>query len=285
MIRRSWSALSALLAIGLLGACSSDTNGPGDGFAPPPPSGLSTTSLDGAVALVWPDNAYESSPANFQSYAVYSSSYDLDQDACGTSVQLEGTTVAPEFISGALVNGVSRCFFVTAISVDGFESDASVSRNDTPRPDARNVVVFARQEQDAQSGFRFWQDVNGDGQSQNSELGLLASGTDLNADFTVERDLDDVLFLQPVRAGTEVALYGTTPVEDLTSIDIAPNTGFDVTAIEALPGWGYVFEMTASDAFFRYGAVRVTHVGRNFLILDWAFQTDPGNPELLVGRR
>jgi hypothetical protein len=28
--------------------------------------------------------------------------------------------------------------------------------------------------------------------------------------------------------------------------------------------------------------VRVSHVGTTFLIMDWAFQTDPGNPELLV---
>jgi hypothetical protein len=27
--------------------------------------------------------------------------------------------------------------------------------------------------------------------------------------------------------------------------------------------------------------VRVTHVGQNFLILDWSFQTDFGNPELI----
>jgi hypothetical protein len=43
--------------------------------------------------------------------------------------------------------------------------------------------------------------------------------------------------------------------------------------------------MTAGDEFFRYGAVRLTHVGTSFLILDWAFQTDPGNPELLIGSK
>jgi hypothetical protein len=52
--------------------------------------------------------------------------------------------------------------------------------------------------------------------------------------------------------------------------------------LEASPGFGYVFEMDGGDGFLRYGAVRVTHVGQNFLILDWAFQTDRGNPELLV---
>ena len=45
----------------------------------------------------------------------------------------------------------------------------------------------------------------------------------------------------------------------------------------------FLVEMSGGDAFARYGAIRVTHVGQDFLILDWAYQTDPGNPELVVG--
>jgi hypothetical protein len=113
---------------------------------------------------------------------------------------------------------------------------------------------------------------------------LVLDGTDASADFTVERDINGTLFLTPARAGVTVALYGSVAVEDLTSIDIAPLNGFDASGLEALPGWGYVFEMPGTQ-FVQYGAVRVTHVGQNFLILDWAYQTDPGNPELVVGRK
>jgi len=35
-------------------------------------------------------------------------------------------------------------------------------------------------------------------------------------------------------------------------------------------------------ATVRYGALRVTHVGRDYVIFDWSFQTDPGNPELQI---
>jgi hypothetical protein len=45
-----------------------------------------------------------------------------------------------------------------------------------------------------------------------------------------------------------------------------------------------VFEMDGGDGFARFGALRVTHAGKNFIIVDWSFQTDPGNIELLVGR-
>jgi len=248
------------------------------------PSSLTSTTLNEAVALTWADNAYTTATTRFRAYRVYSTSYDLDQNLCGTNWFLEGTTVAPEFVAGALTNGVPRCFGVSAISVEGYESLWSPLRNDTPRPDSRNVVLYARQVQDATSGFRFWRDLNGDGLAQPGELGLVGSGSATDIDFSVERDATGAMFLRPVRSGTGIEPYANGPVADLTSIDIAPNISYSSAPIQALPGWGYVVEMSGGDGFARYGAVRVTHVGQSFLILDWAFQTDPGNPELVVGR-
>ena len=51
--------------------------------------------------------------------------------------------------------------------------------------------------------------------------------------------------------------------------------------IQAVPGYGYVFEIVDGSTL-RYGALRVTHVGRDYLIFDWSYQTDPGNAELVV---
>lgn len=245
------------------------------------PATLTSTTLDAAIALAWSDNAFTADPARFRIYRVYSSPFDLELNLCGTAWFLEGTTVAPEFIASALTNGAPRCFAVSAVSQEGFESLWSPLRSDTPRPDARNVVVYARQSQDAGSGFRFWRDQNGNGRTDAGELGLVQSGSSPLNDFSVERDITGALFLTPVRSGTGVAVYGTAPVADLTSIDYAPNITYGLGGIQALPGWGYVFETDGGDGFARYGAVRVTHVGQNFLILDWAFQTDRGNPELI----
>lgn len=277
---RGW-LISVLLV--LLAACSSDRTDPG--IPPDVPASLTSTTLDGAIALFWTDNSFTSDPANFSNYRIYSTSYDLDADLCGSSWGVEGTTVAPEFVVGALANGVSRCFAVSAVSLDGAESARSLVQHDTPRPDSRNVVLFARQVQDAESGFRFWDDLNGDGVAQRAETGLVRAGSATNIDFSVERDGAGALFFDPVRAGTGVEFYSELPVEDLTSIDLAAGGTYATTLIEASPGFGYVFEMDGGDGFLRYGAVRVTHVGQTFLILDWAYQTDPGNPELLVAAK
>lgn len=287
---RYWRSAAFL---SLIVACSSDRTEPG--LPPDVPAELFTTTLDGAAALFWNDNSYTSDPDNFESYRVYSTTYDFDNDLCGTTWGLEGTTVAPEFVVGALTNGVSRCFAVTARSVDGAESARSETEWDTPRPDSRNLVLNARQFQDAGSGFRFWDDLNGDDLSQDSEIGLVRAGSAPTIDFFVDRDVSGTVYLTPVRAGTGVEFYDSAaPVEDLTSVGFAPCipdsspdacAPYESSRIEASPGFGYVFEMDGGDGFVRYGAVRVTHVGQTFLILDWAFQTDRGNPQLLVGKR
>jgi len=246
----------------------------------PRPNTLITTSLNAAIYLGWSDNAFTSDPEGFRQYRVYSASFSLDTGECGVDWGLEGTTVAPEFIAGALTNGQPRCFGVSAESIEGWESVWSPIMADTPRPDARNAVLWASAVDASQAGFRFFQDLNGDGLVGTTELGLIRASNSPTIDFYLFRDAANDLFFEPVRSGTTVALYGTTPVGDLTDIDEAPLGGYDVTGIEVAPGYGYVFEMDGGDGFARYGAIRPTHVGQSFIIFDWSYQTDPGNPEL-----
>jgi hypothetical protein len=247
------------------------------------PTSLVSTSLNGAIHLAWSDNAFLNDPEGFKQYRVYSALYSLDDNLCDASWSLEGTTVSPEFLAAALTNGVPRCFGVSAESIEGWESVWSPLRADTPRPDARNIVVYADQVDQAVAGFRFFQDLNGDGLVGANELGIVRASTSPNVDFWIDRDPSTLtLYLVPQRAGTSVALYGTGPVADLTSIDIAPETGFSTVPISIVPGFGYVFQMDGGDGFLRFGALRPTHVSTDYVIFDWSYQTDPGNPELQV---
>ncbi len=244
------------------------------------PESIWSVSLDGAILVTWADNAFLNEPDGFNNYRVYGASYDLDMDECVGVWAREGTTVAPEFIASALPNGVPMCFVVSAESVEGWESLWSDDIPDTPRPDARNVLMTPLQVDPLFSGFRFFQDVNADGFVDDNELGLVrGDGTD--NDFRISL-VGSTVFIEPVRTGASVALYGTVPIDDLTSIDVAPVSGYSTVAISAEPGFGYVFEMDGGDGFLRFGALRVTHVGQQFIIFDWSYQTDPGNPELSV---
>jgi len=269
-----------LAATGLLAlACNSTTNEDGFlGVPLPAPDNLASVSLNQAIELDWSDNAFTSAPSRFLSYRVYSATYDLDLGLCGARWDVEGTTVAPEFLVGALTNGVPRCYGVSALSTDGAESARSPLRQDTPRPDARNVLVYAFGTRPDSSGFRFWDDVNNDGVGQASELGLIEPGNATDIDFVIHQHPDSSLWIVPVFTGTTMLSYGS--VADLTSIDFAPEAGYSRDSLQARVGYGYVFSM--NDGELHYGAVRVTHVGRQYVILDWSLQTDRGNPELTV---
>jgi len=246
------------------------------------PASLFSISLNGAIHLEWDDNAYTAAPTRFKWYRIYSTAYNLDTGLCDTSWLIEGTTVAPEFLASAMTNGVPRCFGVSAVSREGYESLWSPLRQDTPRPDARNTLVFAYDQDTTKSGFRFWQDVNNDGLAQAAELGRVQSGNLTSIDFWVYRDpTDSTLWLVPEFTGTRMQLYSTSPVADLTSIDFAPASGYSRNMIQAVPGYAYVFEIVEGTTL-RYGALRMTHVGRDYLIFDWSFQTDVGNPELQI---
>ncbi len=245
------------------------------------PSSLTSISLNGAIHLEWADNAYAANPTRFKWYRIYSTSYDLDTGLCGATWSLEGTTIAPEFLASALPNGSPRCFGVSAISTEGYESLWSPLRQDTPRPDARNTLIYAYDANQAFSGFRFWEDLNSNGTIQTAELGLVVNGSRTDIDFWIYRDpTDSTLWIQPEFSGTRLRLYANTPVADLTDIDFAPATGYSSNMIQAVPGYAYVFEIVEGTTL-RYGALRVTHVGRDYLIFDWSFQTDIGNPELI----
>jgi hypothetical protein len=56
--------------------------------------------------------------------------------------------------------------------------------------------------------------------------------------------------------------------------------GYAFVQVEAVPGYAYVFSVPQSDGV-HYGALRVAYVGRDYVVLDWAYQSAANNVELL----
>lgn len=238
----------------------------------PAPQGLGSITLNAAVQLFWSGNAVSANPAAFDHYRVYSAAYDVVRDRCSASWALEGTTVSDAFLAADLPNGVRRCFAVSAVSTDGHESSWSAARSDTPRYDARNVLVAAAQYRADSSAFVF-ADAGG------QRFGVVTSSSRVGADFTVQRASDGSLWLTPARSGVTVTAYGSAPVSELTMVDRAPVGGFEGSSIEALAGWAYVFRVQQPDGT-HFGAIRVTMVTTNYVLVDWSYQSAPADPEL-----
>src|SRR5207245_11230992 len=90
------------------------------------------------------------------------------------------------------------------------------------------------------------------------------------------------LSISPISRVATLRRYAlANPVSDLTSIDFAPATVYARSMIQAVPGYGYVFQRLENGQY-HYAALRPTHVGRRYVIFDFSVQTDPGNPELTV---
>jgi hypothetical protein len=158
------------------------------------------------------------------------------------------------------------------VSRDGHESVWSAVRQDTPRYDARNVLVYARDARAGSAGFLFYDDIT-------HTYGVVGSASRSDLDFTVERHSDGSLWFAPGRTDVKMSLYGSTPVADLTSIDRAPSSGFGSVTIEALPGYAYVFTTRKADGM-HFAATRVAYVGPDYVVFDWSYQSGIGSPEL-----
>ncbi len=170
---RRWQLPAALI---LAAACSNNDGGSGPGTTPDAPQTLSSVSLDGAIALTWSDNAYIADPSNFQNYRVYSTTYNIDANppTCGRCLPprrhdggpgIRGR--CPDQRGAALLRRVRRSASM-ALRATGLRCGryaaarcAQCRRSSLGRPRPRG------------SGFRFWDDLNGDGQVQSGELGLV----------------------------------------------------------------------------------------------------------------
>jgi hypothetical protein len=95
----------------------------------------------------------------------------------------------------------------------------------------------------------------------------------------MKRAADGTLWLWARRSDVRIAPYGVSPVSELTSIDRAPNSGY-VESVRVLAGYGYVVRVQYGDGV-HYAALRVVHVATDYVLFDFAYQTQVGSIELL----
>jgi hypothetical protein len=240
---------------------------------PPAPGDLRGIALDGAVYLAWDDRSRDAS--DFGYYRIYLEGGD------GNTLLL-GETDSEGFLDLLVENGNSYAYFVTAIDNQGHESQGSALALATPRPDYHGEFLYAFEDQPSLSGFRF-----PDSEATNPVL----PGTSGDRDFRLEVDTNG-WWLVPA-PGVEVhqtaiptSALRCGPAADAgcTDVSVAPSSNWGPADIGLDAGYSYVLRMPAGNGEWYYGVVRMTHVGwaqdGAIAIFDWAFQLQPGNPNL-----
>lgn len=238
---------------------------------PPVPADVEAVALDDAVYLRWSDNS--SVDEDFSVYRVYVAGAEDDY--------LLGETDSPGFIDFLAENGETGTYYVTSVDVQGHESNASRVVESTPRPDYKGEVVQSYQSVKKSSGFRF---------QESDENEAIMDGDAAGRHFRIEY-YDARYWFVPGpgayvnRASVKTSALKCGPQADsgCLSWERAPTSGYGSDDIPLQTGYTYMLRVPGDDGKMRYGAVRPTHTGScpdHFVIFDWAYQTQAGNPAL-----
>jgi hypothetical protein len=226
-----------------------------DNEPPSVPRGVHSITGDQEVMLIW----YENTEPDLAGYRIYRSS------TAGGYYYAIGETNLDYFLDFGLINGQTYFYAITAFDYNDNESDLSYELvYDTPRPEGYNEQIFDYHEYPDYAGWDF------------SSYSIIPYNHPY-CDFYFST-IDDASYLYTGRTDTWIQDYGYT--QSLDEITYAPEYGWSTTGIvEAILGHTYIL-WTWDNHFAK---VRLVEIGSDYIIFDWAYQTDPGNPELVIG--
>ena len=221
--------------------------------SPAAPAALTSITADGAVYLSWEESAAVP-PDHYRIYR--GESYEL--------LNLLAATGECGYVDFAVYNGVTYFYGVSSVSTAGAESPLSRVVGDTPRPEGYDLVLFDAGTRPDRSAFDFSGPVR-------------VPLDDPSCDVFVEcRPYGGALFLSAAGPGTDLQDMGYT--ESLDDISWSPADGWNPEGLEMLIQ-GHTYVVWTNDNHF--AKLRAVEVAATWARLDWAYQVDPGNPELV----
>ncbi len=234
-------------------------------IAPTSPRGVYSVNYDGTVLVCWVAN-YESDMAGYNVYR--STSLYGEYSPIGTINVDPSEPVEYCYEDLDTGNGTHYFYAVSAFDQGNLESDLIVEEvvSGTPRPEGQ-VTLYDRNALPAQSGFDFYPDLADNTQSWN----------DPTTDFYFMDDAGVQRFVA-YRAGAQIQDYGYA--SNFDAITYAPDDGWAPSgSVEAVARHMYMLKLVeGSDE--HYAKLYITSVTPAAVTFYWAFQTDPGNPDL-----
>ncbi len=250
---RMWGRVLAVAS--LLGAagCDDDNN---TIVAPDPPpyrvEAVRSVTGDGEVTISWRANQ----ESDIDYYKVY-----RNFAPTGTFT-LIGTTADITYEDQTVTNGTTYFYAVAAVDRVGQESPELSYENvfDTPRPEGIDVTLSNADVDDLVSGWDF------------SAYSRRPSG-DLNTDMFYAASGGHYLVYTPPDTRIQDAGYVA-----LRDVDFAPPSGWSADGVvEAIPGHSYIV-LTRDNHYAKFEVFARDNTGMN---MDWAYQIDVDNPELV----
>lgn len=235
----------------------------GEDNPPPVPQGVYSVTGDGEVHIYW--LPIDDIVGDFDTYVVYRSDSHPD-----TGYWEIGSTDNTWFVDDNVLNGRTYYYAISSVDLDGNLSDLSYEDVfDTPRPE----------------GY--------DGQLIDFNIVPDSAGWDLSSDRVVDYRSYACDFFLEYYDGDNVFYFNVTDdsillqdmgyTQSLDDISYSPADGWSQNGwCEVILGHTYVFR-TIDHHFAK---VRVSYIGFDYILFDWAYQIDDNNRELkpLVNR-
>ncbi|MBD3401526.1 hypothetical protein GF420_01420 [candidate division GN15 bacterium] len=275
-------AAIAMLSIALVG-CEDDDNIVAVDEVPVAPQGVFSVTGDEVVYVLF-NGIYD---PDVDYYQVYRSREELDNyTPIGTVDAIDNPNldlIVYRFDDTDVDNGVDVPYYYAVTSVDNAGQESELSAElvfDTPREEGENFMISNDLQDGDLAGF-------------NLATGVTVPDTSVLADVFVDR-FDGILYLNAVVPDTgfpaDIQDMGyTQPIEfagdqiAFDDITYAPADGWsELRYVELIEGHTYVV-WTADNHFAKIRPYNV-NTGTGIVEFDYAYQSDPGNPELSVPR-
>jgi hypothetical protein len=238
---------------------------------PDAPQGVYSVTGDHAVYIYWIAN-----PANdrISYYWVWRSTEEM-VDNQGRYYTRYAKAYQDSYVDRSVRNGKTYYYAVTAVDIDGWESE-DLSEEfvfDTPRPEGSGVVLQDFRTHPEASGFYF-------------KAHRVLPIDDSRTDIFFEYDPDYQAFFvwatwENDSTWTDIQDFGYT--DDLSELDWAPDQGWsDVGWMEAILGHSY-YVWTDDNHYAKFRIDDLNYAARRVTI-SWAYQEVPGYPELMPQR-
>jgi hypothetical protein len=233
---------------------------------PSPPRGVYSVNLDGTVEICWYPNYYED---NIASYTVYrGTSLSGDFFPIGEVLAVSPDPEQYCFEDLDTDNGIHYYYGVSAFDNSGASSELIIEEvvSGTPRPEGQ-LTLYDAASLPNQSGFDFYPSLTSTAQPYDAPTTDIYFGVSGGTFMLIAR-----------RTGVEIQDYGYAGSMD--AVGVAPDDGWSPSrSVEAIVKHMYFLRLIEGSEF-HYAKLYVTAVPGSYVAFYWAFQTDPGNPDL-----
>ncbi|MFN8547953.1 MAG: fibronectin type III domain-containing protein [Candidatus Eisenbacteria bacterium] len=254
-----WGLIGLLATVASGCDCDEDCGG-FDYRAPDAPHGVYSVTGDRQVEIFWlPCEA-----SDLDGYIVYRGNSQRGHFDRLATLSARSTT----YVDRDVNNGQTYWYAVSAVDESGNEGDLSREEVfDTPRPEGYSTRLSNSMIDPTRAGFDFSRREVVDARSEEADV------------YYWRSDVEGAWIIATERSETEMTDLQDAGFGPLRDVDWAPDHGWSPHGeAQLIEGHCYVV-WTWDNHFAKF---RVVSLAGDSLVLDWAYQTDPGNPELLV---